>query len=69
MIARSSRVDRPTTVAGRRTSIVIVAAGPALLAGHDPLDELAEVDLLVHLFGVGVGGELDELTHQVRELP
>ena len=69
VIARSSSVTRPTTIAGRSVVERDVAAGPPLLAGHDAVDELAEVDLLDGFFGVGVGGELDELAHEVGELP
>ena len=44
-------------------------AGAPLLAGHDPVDELGEVDRLLRFFGAGVGGQLDELAHEVGELP
>ena len=47
---------------------MIVAAGPPLLAGHDALDELAEIDLLDGFLGARVGGELDELAHEIGEL-
>ena len=43
-------------------------AGAPLLAGRDPVDEVAQVDGLHGLLGTGVGRELDQLAHELGEL-
>ena len=45
-----------------------LAAGASTMTGHDPVDELSELDLLYGFLAAGIGRELDELGHQVGEL-